>query len=112
MDFNNNEYVDVTSVDIHKLCREAYDLSVPQGLGYLQPYDEPLSDEQIDEMLAYSTRNLVIGMDYVNGRAVKLNVYKSDDGKRYIQKQRWYDHSLHQYEELLSRLGVEENIAA
>lgn len=100
-------YIDVTGIDLGLLVRTAYDLSSPQGLGFLNFKPQPLSDEEVEEIV---TRNksgwCVVSMDYVNGRACKFDVYNMED-RLYI-KDRWYDHTKEQLAELCRRCGVPE----
>lgn len=105
-------YIDVTDADLRLLVRTAYDLSSPQGLGFLHFKPEPLTDKEVDHII---TRNIsgwcVVSMDYVNGRACKFGVFKMDE-RLYI-KDRWFDHTKEQLAELCRRCGVsEQNLAA
>lgn len=97
--------IDVTEYDLAALIKNAYTLSVPMGLGMLHFKAGPLSDEQVCAIIeagAYHSRSeIAVNMDYVNGRAVKLTVFRKED-RLYIRKE-WYDHSDADLKELLAR---------
>lgn len=93
--------IDVTHCDLATLVRAAYDLSVPQGMGFLHAQPGSLSDAEVASILS-NPRGLV--MDYVKGRAIKLTVYQ-DDGRKYFYGP-WYDHTEAQLDELLTRIGA------
>ena len=105
MSYEPEEWLDVTGVDLRKLIREVYDLSVPQGLGYLHYTKGSLSDAEVDELLEdVGYIHLALCLDYVKGRSCKMNVYKEDD-RLYIHKV-WFDHTDEQFLELLKRLNI------
>lgn len=96
-------------LDLVKLVKEAYRLSAPQGLGFLHFTPSPLSTEEAKQfIIPKSTCNIVLHMDYVHGRAVKLTVKKNADGT-FSLPDSWYDHTDEQYKELLEAVGVEFN---
>ena len=43
--------IDVTDVDLVKLAKSAYDLSVPAGLGYLHYRESGMSDEEANILI-------------------------------------------------------------
>lgn len=95
--------IDVTGVDLVELAKAAYDLSRPQGLGFLHFTPDPLTDEEAQSLLRDADSHLALSLDYVHGRAVKLTVYR--DGDTLSMRDRWYDHSQSQLQELLERIG-------
>ena len=94
--------IDVTHLDIRKMVKAAYDLSSPQGLGFLHATPDSLTDEEIDQILSRGTENSPVDMDYIKGRSCKFHISKDDEGRLSIYDS-WYDHSDSQLEELLSR---------
>lgn len=102
-----DETIDVTGVDLVKLIKEAYNLSEPQGMGFLHYKEGPLSDSEAQEMLdAYEgIAGIAVSMDYVHGRAVKLTVHQDGD-QLYVYKN-WFDHGEVKMEILMKHLGVE-----
>ena len=94
--------IDVTGVDLVKFAQKVYELSVPQGLGFLHFTPKPLSDEEAKELIC----NGELDMDYVHGRACKMNVRdnKINDA--------WYDHTDDQLKELLDAFGIKAKTAA
>lgn len=87
---------------------QAYDLSVPVGMGLLHFRPGPLQPEEINSLTSPPLDRCGVGreglsLDYVLGRAVKLLIvheptddsfYLIDDGRG------WYDHSDEQWEAL------------
>ena len=110
MTYKKEEWLDVTGVDLRKLIREVYNLSVPQGLGHLHYTPEGLSDDEVNQILSNTGyTHLAVAMDYVKGRACKMNVYKEDD-RLYIPD-KWFDHTDEQLVELLKRVGICTRVA-
>lgn len=101
--------IDITGVDLRKFVKEVYDLSKPQGLGFLHFKDEPLTDAEVDEIISgegsFIRSSVALGMDYINGRSCKMTVRKAEGGRLEIND-RWYDHSDAALSELLKRVGV------
>lgn len=104
MDSNS---IEITGVDLKKFVQKAYELSQPQGLGFLHYEKGALTDDEAQGIIDSSRpdgRNAV-SMDYVKGRSIKMHVSR-DDGKLFIYNN-WYDHSPHQLKELLIHCGFE-----
>ena len=109
------ELVDLTGVDMPRLVARAYDLSVPLGMGYLHFTPEPLTEEEVESLLADGTelpyilpKDYVLNLDYVKGRSVKLRVLRTDrvsfpvpEGCQMWMYADWFDHSREQLEDLL-----------
>lgn len=93
--------IDITGVDLKALVKKVYELSSPQGMGFLHFEVEPLSDE---EALSLIDDKRGIEMDYIKGRACKFSA-KYRDGKLVISDS-WYDHSGAQFQELLNAFGL------
>ena len=88
------------------VIRAAYDLSRPQGLGFLQATQGPLDEEALTDIKALGSSQYAAGMDYVRGRAVKLTVRRDGD-KLYIDADQWLDHSMSDLQELAARAGLD-----
>ena len=96
--------IEVTGVDLVKLAKKAYDLSRPQGLGFLNFTPKPLTDEEAGKLVRKDDPLNPLDMDYVHGRSIKLTVSKKGD--KLFLKDNWYDHTDYQYRELLESVGV------
>lgn len=108
---NTEGMIDVTGVNLVKLCQEAYALSRPQGLGYMHFQEGALPEDEARLIVGQfaSDRHIALSLDYVKGRACKLTVRRdADSDKLYIGGQ-WFDHSDGALRELLSRVGVTES---
>ena len=101
---DTKDMIEVTGVDLKELVKAAYDLSKPQGLGFLHFEEGGLSDEEAEKYITDHPRFAVM-MDYVKGRACKLDVFKDSEGRLFIQGS-WFDHSEAQLAELLKRIGI------
>ena len=89
------------------VIRAAYDLSAPQGLGFLHARTGGLDDESVEKIKGSGYGQTVAAMDYVHGRSVKLAVRRDGD-VYYIPADRWYDHSLEKLRELARRADIGE----
>lgn len=99
--------IDITGVDLVKFAQKAYVLSMPQGLGFLHYTPAPLSDEEAKKIVECSkgfVGGIVLSMDYVNGRACKMNVWEKN-GKLHITDS-WYDHTDDQLRRLLEAFHI------
>ena len=97
--------IDITGVDLAKFVQKVYELSAPQGLGFLHFKAEPLSEEDTKSIAEQPLRGSVrLNMDYVYGRACKMVVWEKD-GKLQIRDS-WYDHTDDQFRELLEEFGI------
>lgn len=101
--------IDITGVDLSKFVREAYNLSRPQGLGYLHHREGGLPEDELQAILKRdeNSKYYAVSMDYVMGRAVKMTVHKSGD--RLVINDRWFDHSDEALKTLLDRCGVTQD---
>lgn len=97
-------YIDITGCDLRKFVAKVYDLSRPQGLGFLHFTREPLTDAEID-LLIWPGESYLVRMDYVKGRSCKMTVFNRE-GRLTIYDS-WYDHSDEQLNELLAHVGVQ-----
>lgn len=96
--------IDITGVDLRKFVADVYDLSVPQGMGFLHARPGDLPDEVIDNILKNTPPAIAVSMDYVLGRACKMTVYRKEGALLIGAK--WFDHSQEQLNELLRRHGI------
>ena len=97
--------IDITGADLREVARAVYEMSAPQGLGFLHYQEGGLDDEDIDSLLRDENNRIALSMDYVHGRACKFTVFR-EDGRLYIRN-RWYDHTPAALEEFLKRIGVD-----
>lgn len=91
--------IDITGIDLKMFIKKVYELSKPQGYGFLHYQEGNLTAEEAEVFLAHSNDRIAIDMDYVKGRACKMVVFK-ENGKLFIQNA-WYDHTNDQLRELL-----------
>lgn len=109
--------IDITAVDLVLFVQKAYELSNVQGMGFLHASPAPMALSEAQQIADAGRHNdlgfgiksdreeVILDLDYVHGRAVKMCVYKLPDGRRYICKP-WYDHSDEQLRQLLTAVGV------
>lgn len=90
------------------VIRKAYELSQPQGLGFLHFQPGSIPEGVLNQIVEQSNKRLGIDvhgvyMDYVLGRSVKLGIphSPSDDTFYLIDEGRWYDHSQEAWKELV-----------
>lgn len=95
--------IEITGVDLVKFAQKAYELSVPQGLGFMHFTPRPLDESEAKEMICMEGR-CPLSMDYVHGRACKLTVFK-EDNKLFVPPS-WYDHTDEQFRNLLEAFGI------
>lgn len=102
--------IDVTDIPLAKLVRTAYVLSRPQGLGFIHARDGGLDDDTLHDILKRGEGDswCAASMDYVHGRAVKLDVRRIDD-RLYIDN-KWFDHSDGQLRQLLDEVGLSPDL--
>lgn len=106
MPLDKSRLICVDAAKIDDIIKEAYNLSRPQGMGYLHFKDGELPDDElqhIKETIRHQGTTY-LSMDYILGRAVKLTIYQ-ELSHFYIQNS-WYDHSEDDLQELLNRIGV------
>ncbi len=95
--------IDVTDCDLRVLVKEAYNLSVPMGMGFLHYTPAELTDDEVNELIDMDPHNQwPVHLDYVKGRAVKFGVKREGD-RLVIPRDDWYDHTPDQLQELLKR---------
>lgn len=97
--------IELPDIDLVEFIHKVYELSKPQGLGFLQfSLEDRLSKEEAKAYIIDGDSRCCLSMDYVRGRACKMTVF-CKDGKRWVQDT-WYDHTHAQYKELLGSFGV------
>lgn len=118
-DGRKTEVIDLTHMDFRKMIKKAYDLSVPQGLGFLNAERGPLPDTDVEGVLQTCRDSQIeyLSIDYLKGRSIKLYIHQVLDDQRkcfvdhpdvkFYMYPYWYDHSTQALEELL-RCSVEE----
>lgn len=99
---NTEGMIDITGTDLVKLAQAAYELSRPQGMGFLHYQEGGLTDEEAASLVREGDR-FPLDMDYVKGRSCKLRVI-NDKERLYIHGS-WYDHSEQDLKDLLKAVG-------
>lgn len=102
--------IDITGVDLVKFVQKVYELSVPQGLGRSHFTPEPLTKEEAKRLINENAGpyDCVVDMDYIRGRACKMNVWK--EGGRFYIRDSWYDHTDEQLYELLNSFSFADKL--
>lgn len=96
-----------TEQELPAFVAAAYELSRPQGLGFLHFEAGPLPPNAVAEIVAQPAhRRFRLSMDYIGGRAVKMTVHVDPDGRLWIEADHWHDHSPNDLAALAERLGL------
>lgn len=106
----NTTRVTITRDNLPKVIAKAYELSQPQGMGFLHAKPGDIPDDVLQQILdrsdsAQFDMNRGVRLDYVQGRAIKLGIhFDADAGSYYLEDtgHGWYDHSDEQWVELLT----------
>ena len=101
---NTENMIEITGCDLSVFIKKVYDLSQPQGLGFIHAKAGPLEDQEVESILRHGCDKIPVDMDYINGRACKMMVIQDDD--RIFIQDAWYDHSDDQLCELISSIGI------
>ncbi len=98
---NTENMIEITRIDLVKFVQKVYDLSMPQGLGYLHFQDGQLESEEAERIIDAwkDNKRMAVDMDYIKGRSCKMHVHK--EGKKLWIQSSWYDHTESQLKELL-----------
>jgi hypothetical protein len=95
--------IKLTNVNTVELVKKAYELSRPQGLGFLHFIEgDTLTDEEAKQFIM---EDGTVNMDYVKGRACKFHTFIKN-GEFFINDN-WYDHTDTQLKELLKTIGIQ-----
>jgi hypothetical protein len=105
-------FIKVSRDRLPDAIKKAFELSQPQGLGFLHHREGPLEEETVQEIIARGHSRLLADMDYVHGRSCKFHVRKADEDGFMLIEPRWYDHGDYELDALLRDLGVENPTAA
>jgi hypothetical protein len=106
--------------DFAKFVRAVYDLSKPQGLGFLHYSFGTLTDIEVktimdliedkkvphDETYDYDQ---ILYLDYVNGRACKCSLCRDSEDNVFVFDD-WYDHTNDQLKQLLEKMGIKAEV--
>ncbi|ARB13550.1 hypothetical protein Ccr2_gp021 [Caulobacter phage Ccr2] len=113
------------TLDLAKLVQAVYARSVPKGLGFLHfapgdldegrvttaIYDaqERFTEAEAQSALDFNgeprdSRHRFFDFDYVDGRAVKFNLYRDLNDRRFYSELDWYDHSEYDVFDLVATL--------
>ena len=79
--------------------KKVYALSASQGLGSLHFTPGPLTDDEASALIVPAGR-IAVRMDYVRGRACKMNVFRDGNTGALHFNLPWYDHTPGQEAEL------------
>lgn len=99
---NTEGLIEITGADLRKIIHFVYDKSAPIGLGVLHYTPEPLSEEEVNELIEREKKSpghVAVHMDYVNGRQCKFVAFRDDEDRLWI-RERWFDHE-HMSDELI-----------
>lgn len=98
----------VSRKNLPTVIAKAFDLSQPQGMGYLHYQPGPIPADTLRRILDNSDNATMpylrgVSLDYVEGRAVKLHIpYSEEDSTHYLEERpHWYDHSDRAWRELV-----------
>lgn len=101
--------ISISRENLPKVIAKAFELSQPQGMGFLHFRAGRMPDEVLQQILdrsdsARSTYLRRVALDYVEGRAVKLCIHFDEGAGCYYLEDtgRWYDHSSEAWAELVS----------
>lgn len=100
--------IDITGTDLVEFAKKVYELSVPQGLGFLHFTPSPLTDEEAKQLVNDDDNYIALDMDYVKGRACKMVVCRRKEGKLTITDN-WYDHTDRIFQQLLDQFNIEKS---
>lgn len=108
MDTKNMIEITGIGIDLRRFVKTVYDLSSPQGLGFLHFTLEPLTDGEAQEIVDTwkDDKQMALGLDYIKGRSCKMDVFR--EGKKLYIFKNWHDHSPDDLKELLCRCGLKE----
>lgn len=102
--------IDVTGASLEALIRSVFNLSRPQGLGFIHHREGDITEDEIADILKRGNDRIPVRMDYVRGRSCKFTVWQDGD-RRYIRDS-WYDHGPDQFDQLLRDVGITKIAAA
>lgn len=100
--------IDLTGINLVRLLRVAYDLSIPLGMGNIHFRPGPLPIDEAHEVVRRQSDllpDMVLTVDYLHGRSIKLHVRKEhiDGAERWWMYNDWLDHSRDQIDVLVSK---------
>ena len=97
------------SLDLRKLLRDAYDISLPEGFkNVMAMKDGPLPEEEADQIVGTFEKDLVIpalDVQVLHGRSVCLTLHRQVDGGLAIENY-WPSHEPKYLVALLREHGV------
>lgn len=92
-------------IDQVKFLQKAYELSKPQGMGFLHFEPGELPDAEAAQWVKRCSDARGVSYDYVNGRSLKLHIEIDENGESSMHDS-WYDHTDRQLKELMASVGV------
>jgi len=113
MSMNTDCYIEIPADKLRDAIKIAFELSSPQGLGFLHHRPGGLEEEVVDEIVnREGTGHIAASIDYVHGRSCKFTVFRGGDygnhNDRLYIRSSWYDHGDYALEQLLTRIGVDD----
>lgn len=97
--------INITGTNLEEFVQHVYELSEPQGMGFVHYEEGPLTEDEIKQVLENSEyERIVLSMDYIKGRACKMTVFK--EGDQLLIRDSWFDHSEKLLDELLERISI------
>jgi len=94
-------HIDITNVDLVEFAKAVYELS-----DHLIPDLDPLTEEEIEQVVIPAPSAFALRMDSIRGVPCKMGAYRNPDGKIHIENT-WYDHTDEQFKAILDRFNIE-----
>jgi hypothetical protein len=104
-DMNTENMVEIPRDKLVALIKGAYERSHAVGMGFLQPFENVLTDNDAKDLI-HQAGSIAVSMDYVNGRCCKFTVRRDEEGKLWTARDHWHDHSDNQLQDLLKSVGL------
>lgn len=92
--------INITGVNLVEFTKKVYELSVPQGLGFMHFTNDPLNQREIEDIVDMfrDNKRIALSLDYIKGRACKMVVFR--EGTELSISPVWYDHTEEQLKQL------------
>ncbi len=97
---------EVTGCNLIEAVKIAYELSSPQGMGFLHYTPGPLTEDEVKEVelrLIEPTGRVAVRLDYIKGRACKFSILRDAENRLWVYND-WYDHNSDAAAELIKRI--------
>ncbi len=102
--------IDITEINLIEFAKKVYELSVPQGRGFLHYTSQPLAGIEAKLLVDIfkDDKTLALDMDYIKGRACKMQVFRQKPDKLKISDT-WYGHTDRIYQQLLDHFNIQKH---